>query len=182
VIEHSPLLYSKGGYFLQKLILGVIGLFLIIVMASGCTSTTDTKHFDNNMISFDYPADMTVTQQSSKDPISIINNNYDGASVDIISLRSNETFESYLNRIHDSWIHDNSPDTYTQSEKFIIQGKTAYNITTINQDGSQAFSTYIDMGNQVLQIQPNIASGVKDQKTTVDYKVYETILNTLKFK
>ena len=76
----------------------------------------------------------------------------------------------------------NSQENYTLSEKFIIQGKTAYNITNINQDGSQAFSTYIDMGNQILDIQPNIASGVKDQKTTVDYKVYETILNTLKFK
>ena len=68
-------------------------------MASGCTSTTNTKHFANNMISFDYPADMTATQSSPKDQISIINNKYEGASISTIPLRNNETFESYLNEI-----------------------------------------------------------------------------------
>jgi hypothetical protein len=152
-------------------------------MASGCTSTTDTKLFDNSMISFEYPADMTAQQNpENQGTISIVNNNYEGASIQTLSLDGNETFESFLNTRKETWIHDNSPDTYTQSEKFLIQGKSAYNVTTTNQDGSQGISTYIDMNNQVLQIQPNIASGEKDQKTTVDYKVYEMILNTLKFK
>jgi flagellar hook-basal body complex protein FliE len=149
-------------------------------MASGCTSTTNTKHFANNIISFDYPNDMTISQE--KDSIDLYNNNYDGASIQTTSLKSNETFESYLNNSKETWIQDNSPDTYNQSEKFIIQGKPAYNVTTINQDGSQGFSTYIDIGNKVLIVQPNIASGVKDQKTTKDYRVYEVILNSLKFK
>ena len=135
------------------------------------------------MLSFDYPADMTAKQENGSETINVNNpTTYAGVMISTQELQSNETFESYLNTAKETWIATNPSYTYNQSKKFLIQGKSAYNISTINQDGSKGISTDIDLTDRVLIIQPSIDANAQDQTTTEDYKAYMLILNTLQFK
>jgi uncharacterized protein YceK len=44
---------------MKKAEIPFLGILLIVIAISGCTSIT-TKHFDNGTLSFDYPANLTV--------------------------------------------------------------------------------------------------------------------------
>ena len=86
-----------GGLFLQKLYLGIFGVLLIVVMASGCTSTS--KQYNNTKYSFNYPDTWNITFDNSNETDGGID--FDGTGllmgqVESIEL-NNETPESIMN-------------------------------------------------------------------------------------
>lgn len=156
---------------------GFIFILLFVVAVSGCISADNsTKHYDNGNISFDYPASMSVKQENSSHPFNVnINNNQWTSGVQIAprELNSRITLDSILS----SYVNGTNPGQLIQ---FTINGKTAYNVTTKNQDGTTSYATMIDLGSSVLVVQPTTETkGAHNPTSTDSYKAYELVLRTL---
>lgn len=159
----------------MKRITSILVLFLIlgIVGISGCTNNvSQTNHFDNKKIAFDYPTGLNITQDGSDDwwTLTIGDKYYPLCTVSYIE---------YGGRIDsiDQYIEKNSEDA--QINKTTVAEKPAYSVV-YNYASGTSYSTIIDIGKGYLTITPSVDSNTKNQQETEDYKVYTTILNSLK--
>ncbi|MCZ3367069.1 MULTISPECIES: hypothetical protein [Methanobacterium] len=157
---------KKASILVLFLILGVVGI-------SGCTDkASPTNHFDNKKIAFDYPTGLNVTRDGSEDMWTLtVGDKY----VPLCTI----SYIKYGWRINsiDQYIKENGKDA--QINKTTIAGKPAYSIV-YNYASGTAYSTLIDMGKGYLTITPSVDTTAKNQQETEDYKVYTTILNSLK--
>jgi hypothetical protein len=163
------------------LILGLIGILVFVVAASGCTSSTtnETKKYDNGIISFDYPANMNVEQNSSTIPYEI-NIQSMPSGVSVFQSFFKETFASYFEIFKTNLANDNNK--LLKVTKFSIDGNPAYNLTLKDQNGTISYTTLIKLKTSIIQVSPYKTSNGQDQKTTESYKAYDLILKTLKIK
>jgi hypothetical protein len=60
---------------MKKVIIGIMGLLLVVVMISGCTSSGDStsnKMFNGSKMSFQYTADYNATESTAMDGMAIL--------------------------------------------------------------------------------------------------------------
>jgi hypothetical protein len=158
----------------------VILSILMVVAVSGCTDSSTisnkTKHFDNGMFSFDYPADHELIGGNNSGSISVALFNNPGVLISSESF-SPETFDVYVN--------DKAGAVSIISKKFTVDGKDAYNTSYTFPEGEPSINTYIYLGNgTALIITPQYKYKVNttDPTSTDSYKTYTMILNTLKIQ
>lgn len=158
---------------------GLITVFVLVVAISGCTANNSTKHFDNGNISFDYPTEMSVKQENNSHPFNLnIHDNQwvSGVQISTIELNSRITLDKIVN----GSVNDSNQRQVTQ---LTVGGKTAYNVTSKNQDNSFYYATIIDLGSNAVVIKPTIeSSGASNPTNTNSYKAYSLIVKTVQIK
>lgn len=111
---------------------GIILLFLLIlgvVAVSGCTEDNATKYYDSVDLSFQYPADWTIT-----DELTIEGEGISG-KIETWHLLEEESFEEYIN------LTKPSPQ-YIQKEGFVdLEGHNIYQVEAIY-DGIIYYQTF----------------------------------------
>lgn len=166
-------------------------LFLILITIIGIsgyiiTPKENIKHFDNGTISFDYPENMGI--KTDQNGIIIEDNNYIGCNLlfteypEESELMNSGTsnklinFETYMNK----YIFEGAD--IIEKNKIIISGRPAYKVSERGPDGIVTYSTYIDTGAGILTITHNVDATIQDQRTTVSYKAYKTVINSIQIK
>ena len=161
----------------MKKILPILALILVIAFVGifewNSMASETTKHFDNGIVAFDYPANLNVDINNSKLWKIDVN---DGWYVScIIELRdypyntSNYTFDKYFKNNY--YVGE-----IIEANKTTISGKPAYNLTTKGPGGQIIYGTYIDTGNGIIFIGPY------DNGDAANYNVYKTIVNSFQIK
>jgi PBP1b-binding outer membrane lipoprotein LpoB len=178
----------------KKIVYGLIlilAVFIIGSVAEYLSYNSATKYFDNGKISFNYPASMNVTDEllnnsktitiyKSPNPIMIYKSpGAGGTTINIHNygiLANNKTFDDYITKNISSYSNQTNI-----SNKFTIDGRSAYNITIKNRDGSIGIITSIDLGNNtVLYITTFNESNAQNQTLTDSYKAYTMIVQSIK--
>ncbi|MGB7969324.1 MAG: hypothetical protein WCF28_07105 [Methanobacterium sp.] len=155
----------------------VLILGVIVIGISGCASISNsTKHFDNGVVSFDYPSNMEVVDYGIGG-ISIV----DGSTTMVRIIITNYTASNAKYSI----INDNNLKSLNQTglkvTKETINGKTAYDC--IQQSGNRTtYYTYIDIDNGQAQIIPSQYLDNRNQKDTSFYKTYQVVVNSFHSK
>ncbi len=161
----------------MKKILPILALILVIAIVGifgyNSMASETTKHFDNGIVAFDYPANLNVDINNSKLWKIDVN---DGWYVScIIEFRdyhyntSNYTFDKYFKNNY--YVGE-----VIEANKTTISGKPVYNLTTKGPGGQIIYGTYIDTGNGIIFIGPY------DNSDKTNYNVYKTIVNSFQIK
>ena len=173
---------------MKKVILFLaITLIIVIIGISSYAniSVGNTKHYDNGTIAFDYPGNLSI--QTGQNEINIEDSSYNGCSILFTEYPSESTlnngtsdkqmnFEAYMN----NFIFEDAD--IIEKNKITISGRSAYNVSERIPEGIVQYATYIDFELGVFAITHNVDVSIQDQRTTPDYKAYETVVNSFQIK
>jgi hypothetical protein len=104
-------------------------LILSVVAISGCTQENETKHYDTVDVSFQYPADWTISEELTIEGEGI------SGEIQTWHLLEGESFEEYVN------LTKPSPQ-YIRKEGFVdMEGHEVYQVEAFN-DGISYYQSY----------------------------------------